>query len=75
MFGIFDLFGRSAVLKALDHALREAGLHPLLVRYRTSPSETQGARATPATRPDTGEGGRGDKDNGAAAINPATEHK
>lgn len=31
MFGIFDLFGRSAPLKALDHALREAGLHPLLV--------------------------------------------
>lgn len=31
MLGILDLFGRSAALKALDHALREAGLHPLLV--------------------------------------------
>ncbi len=31
MFGLFDLFGRSAAVKALDHALREAGLHPLLV--------------------------------------------
>jgi hypothetical protein len=31
MFSLFDLFGRSAPQKALDHALREAGLHPLLV--------------------------------------------
>ena len=31
MFSLFDLFGRSAAVKALDHALREAGLHPLLV--------------------------------------------
>jgi hypothetical protein len=31
VFSLFDLFGRSAAVKALDHALREAGLHPLLV--------------------------------------------
>lgn len=31
MFGLFDLFGRSTSLKALDQALRAAGLHPLLV--------------------------------------------
>lgn len=31
MFGLFDLFGRSAAIKALDQALRAAGLHPLLV--------------------------------------------
>lgn len=31
MFGIFHLFGRSSELKALDHALREAGLHPQTV--------------------------------------------
>lgn len=31
MFGIFHLFGRSADLKAVDHALREAGLHPQTV--------------------------------------------
>jgi capsid protein len=29
----------------------DLGLH-----YRTSPGETQGARATPATRPDPGDG-------------------
>lgn len=31
MFGLFTLFGRSAELKALDQALREAGLHPQIV--------------------------------------------
>jgi len=31
MLGLFDLFGRSAAAKALDRALREAGLHPVLV--------------------------------------------
>jgi hypothetical protein len=31
MLGLFNLFGRSAALKALEHALREAGLHPLVV--------------------------------------------
>ena len=31
MFSIFDIFGRSASVKALEHALREAGLHPLLL--------------------------------------------
>ena len=31
MFGIFHLFGRSPDLQALDHALREAGVHPRTV--------------------------------------------
>jgi hypothetical protein len=31
MLGLLNLFGRSAALKALDHALRESGLHPLVV--------------------------------------------
>lgn len=31
MLGLFNLFGRSPELKALDHALREAGLHPQIV--------------------------------------------
>ena len=31
MLGLFNLFGRSPDLKALDHALREAGLHPGVV--------------------------------------------
>ncbi len=31
MFNLFDLFGSSAAIKVLDQALREAGVHPLLV--------------------------------------------
>lgn len=31
MFGFFNLFGQSAAQNALDDALRESGLHPLLV--------------------------------------------
>lgn len=31
MFGLLNLFGRSAALKAVDRALRTAGLHPALV--------------------------------------------
>jgi hypothetical protein len=31
MLGLFSLFGRSAAMKALDHELREVGLHPLVV--------------------------------------------
>ena len=31
MLGLFNLFGRSDDLKALDQALREAGLHPRAV--------------------------------------------
>lgn len=31
MFGLFNLFGRSAALKAVDRALRAGGLHPALV--------------------------------------------
>jgi hypothetical protein len=31
MFGLFNLFGRSPALRALDRALREAGVHPALV--------------------------------------------
>ena len=31
MLGLFGLFGRSRELRALDHALREAGVHPQAV--------------------------------------------
>ena len=31
MLRIFDLFGKSTALKAVDKALREAGVHPALV--------------------------------------------
>lgn len=31
MFRLFDLLGRSTAIRALDDALRSAGLHPLLV--------------------------------------------
>lgn len=31
MFGFFNLVGRSPELKAFDHALRQAGLHPRTV--------------------------------------------
>jgi capsid protein len=43
--------------------------------YRTSPGETQGARATPARRPDPDDGV--DKSNGddTAAIEPATNQE
>lgn len=31
MFRLFDMLGRSSAMRALDDALRAAGLHPLLV--------------------------------------------
>lgn len=31
MFRIFDMLGRSTAVRALDDALREAGVHPMLV--------------------------------------------
>lgn len=31
MFRLFDMLGRSTAMRALDDALRAAGLHPLLV--------------------------------------------
>ncbi|WP_234450942.1 phage portal protein [Paracoccus sp. MC1862] len=43
--------------------------------YRTSSGETQGARATPATRPDPGDGARDHEHGGAAATQPATEQE
>ena len=53
-------------------AARATGLG---LRYRTSPDETQGARATPATRPDPGAGAGNDTDDGADATDPATEQE
>ncbi|MBL4559248.1 MAG: ATP-dependent Clp protease proteolytic subunit [Rhodobacteraceae bacterium] len=44
-------------------AARATGLG---LRYRTSPGETQGARATPATRAEPGNGAGNDTDDGAA---------
>src|SRR6056297_1845432 len=31
MFRLFDMLGRSAAMRALDDALRDSGVHPLLV--------------------------------------------
>lgn len=31
MFGLFNMFGRSTALRALDEELRASGVHPLLV--------------------------------------------
>ena len=53
-------------------AARATGLG---LRYRTSPGETQGARATTATRAEP-TGGPGDStDDGAAATDPDTEQE
>jgi hypothetical protein len=41
----------------------------LALSYRTSPGETQGARATPAARPDPGNG-LSDDANGIARTTP-----
>ena len=43
--------------------------------YRASPGETQGARATPAARPDQGEGTGEDTGDGSASTDPATEQE
>ncbi|SFI10138.1 hypothetical protein SAMN04488021_1737, partial [Paracoccus aminovorans] len=53
-------------------AVRATGLG---LRYRTSPGETQGARATPATRAEPGDGAGNDTDGGAVATDPATEQE
>lgn len=53
-------------------AARATGLG---LRYRTSPGETQGARATPATRPEPPDGAGDGTDDGAAATDPATEQE
>ena len=53
-------------------AARATGLG---LRYRTSPGETQGARATPATRAEPGNGAGNDTDDGAATTDPATEQE
>lgn len=53
------------------------------LRYRTSPGETQGARATPATRPGpgedaaegTGDGSGDEQANGTPAANPGTKEE
>ena len=43
--------------------------------YRTSPGETQGARATPTARPDPGDGTGEDTGDGSASTDPATEQE
>ena len=58
-----------------ENAADAARATALGLRYRTSPGETQGARATPARRPDPGDGAGDDTDDGAAATNPATEQE
>ncbi|WP_235842869.1 phage portal protein [Cereibacter sphaeroides] len=53
-------------------AARATGLG---LRYRTSPGGTQGARATPATRAEPGDGAGNNTDGGADATDPATEQE
>jgi len=62
-----------------ENAADAARVKALGLQYRTSPGETQGARATPATRPNPGKGngdGNGnDGDDGATASDPATQQE
>lgn len=52
MFGLLNLFGRSAALKAVDRALRTAGLHPALVpeSVKLTILRLHGTEAGPETR-------------------------
>ncbi len=52
-----------------ENATDTARAEGLGLRYRTSPGETQGARATPATRPDPGDGADGDR--GETQLRPS----
>jgi hypothetical protein len=56
MFGLLNLFGRSAALKAVDRALRMAGLHPALVpeSVKLTILRLHSTEAEPETR--TGQG-------------------
>jgi lambda family phage portal protein len=62
-----------------ENAADAARVAALGLQYRTSPGETQGARATPATRPDPGNGNGNDSgndgDDGATASDPATQQE
>ncbi|WP_330448299.1 hypothetical protein FLP41_14195 [Paracoccus marcusii] len=58
-----------------ENAADAARAAELGLRYRTSPGETQGARATPATRPQPDNGAVNDTDDGAATTDPATEQE
>ncbi|EKE44062.1 putative bacteriophage-related protein, Phage portal protein,lambda family protein [Oceaniovalibus guishaninsula JLT2003] len=58
-----------------ENAADAARATDLGLRYRTSPGETQGARATPATRAEPGDGAGNDTDDGADATDPATEQE
>jgi len=58
-----------------ENATDTARAAELGLRYRTSPGETQGARATPATRPDPGNGADGDSYDDAAAADRATKQE
>jgi hypothetical protein len=58
-----------------ENAADAARAAVLGLRYRTSPGETQGARATPATRLDPGDGTGEDSGNGSSTTDPATEQE
>ena len=49
MFGLFNLFGRAAELKALDEALRGAGLHPQTVPEAVKLTTVRLLKAQPGT--------------------------
>ena len=55
-----------------ENAADTARAEGLGLRYRTSPGETQGARATPATRPNAGDG-TGDETGDATADDKQQE--
>ena len=58
-----------------ENATDTARAEELGLRYRTSPGETQGARATPATRPGPGDGVDGDNGEDATATDRATNQE
>jgi capsid protein len=58
-----------------ENAADAARVAALGLQYRTSPGETQGARATPSGRPDPGDASDNTKGDDAAATDPATNQE
>jgi hypothetical protein len=69
---IKDNYDKSKLAENAADAKRVADLG---LSYRASPGETQGARATPAARPDPGDGTGEDTGDGSASTDPATEQE
>jgi capsid protein len=58
-----------------ENAADAARTKQLGLSYRTSPGETQGARATPARRPYPDDGSDSEKGDDATAIDPVTNQE